>query len=219
MKLSSTTTSGTIAGALLAAAQVPGLPAWLAVSLNLGAASALVMLGQSASDCPANCPGTDGDRHPRPWQTSLFLPLWVAIIAAAAIFTLSGCVTRNPLAGQGDPPAPAYVVAPQLNAVSNALVPIADTTGQVTGTGPLPAIAVNGILAAFGAISLLIARRKSQLADQLAQGVTKAGPAAAQTVLASSADSPQFAAVAHILNQHTGSGHTPGQPTPATPPK
>ena len=216
--VSKTSVAGVAAGAFLAADEIPGLSPVLYLGLKLLAALFITILGVKASDCPANCPGTDEQRRPRPWQAVMFCPLAIIVVVILAMAAVSGCITKNPEAGPANPTAPAYVVHPALATSSNAAVALAETAGTVTGTGPLPAVAVNGLFAAIGALSLLWARHKSQVAQGMAAGVVQAGRPAVAAVLAANAESPKFSAIAEALNQNMAAGQSPGA-DPSDPPR
>ena len=59
MTKSRTTTWGAIGGAATALQALPDLPSWLRACLIVLGALAFILLGYHATDCPANCPGTD----------------------------------------------------------------------------------------------------------------------------------------------------------------
>lgn len=210
MKPSRTTLAGSAAAAFFAAAQVPELPPWLTVSLNLAAAVAFALLGKHAAECPANCPGTNEQARPRPWQRSLFEAVALVLCSAGLCLILTGCVAANPLAGPDHPGQPAYIVSPSLTTASNTAVALAETTGQVTNTGPLPAMAVNGVFATIGALSLLWARRKSQATQVIAEAVAASGPATVGAVMNHAADTPAFTMVSDALNNALPKGQAPG---------
>jgi hypothetical protein len=182
MKLSKTTVAGSTAAALIAAANVPGNPHWLIMSLNVGAAAAIAVLGKHSAECPDNCPGTGPDRRPWPWQRPLLTPLLVAVAIASLCGLFSGCVAPNPKAGPGAPGEPAYIVSPALTTASNSIVPLATTAGQVTNTGPLLPTAANAAFLLIASLSGLWAAHKSKVASTLADGVVAAGPAAVSAV-------------------------------------
>jgi hypothetical protein len=214
MKISKTTVTATIAACCFAAALAPGANSTLQLCLSLAGCVCLALFGMVSADCPANCPGTDARGKPHRQ-----LPLGLVAVTVAATFTLavaffSGCVSRNPAATPGTPGQPAYVVAPSLMIASNNAAGVAEVLGPITGTGPSLTLAVNGLFGILGALSVLWARHKSQVAEVLAGGIAKAGPAAVQTVLNSASDGTKFAAVSEMLNQQLTAGQAPGQPTP-----
>jgi hypothetical protein len=214
MQISKTTLAGTIGAASAGGSQVPGIPEWLSTTLKLVAAACFAILGRFASDCPRGCPGTDATGHPNPWQRGLFSLVMAALCVGALAAALIGCVSKSPPTVAGAPAVPAYVVSPSLTVASNTAVGVATVSGEATGSGPLFALATNGIFAAIGALSLLWARHKSAVAGALANGVVKAGPGAVNTVLASASDGPKFAAVSQALNEQLSAGQAPGQPAP-----
>lgn len=180
MRPSKTTLAGSAAGVLFAAGQVPSIPEWLKVAFNFGAALSMIQLGRHARDCPANCPGTDerGFYREDVRQQSLGLSLAASFIVVA--ITLSGCTSANPNAGQGDPPAPAFVVNPSLVTTSNQVHQIAATVDQVSASGGLLQLTVAGVFAAIAGVSGLVARHKSKVASTMADAIATAGPVAAQ---------------------------------------
>jgi len=92
---SRTTLWGAIAGASTAAQTIPELAGWPRVLLMLVAGIALGALGYHATECPANCPGTDQDGRPRVARGVsvaagvLIVLALTAVIAFAAL--TSGC--------------------------------------------------------------------------------------------------------------------------------
>jgi len=195
MKTSKTTVAGTTAATCYAVSQVPGLPEWLTISFRCGAAISIAMLGIHATDCPPNCPGTDSRGRILPPKSVLTIPILALLFLIVIVIVESGCTTPNPEAGQGDPPAPAYIVDPQINSASNTAHALATTADQVTGTGGLWQLAIAGIFAAAAGISGLYARHRSAVASSMADAVATAGPAVSTHVIDETATGPQGPAV------------------------
>jgi hypothetical protein len=202
--------AGAAAGTFYASAQLPGLNPHIELTLKLLAAIAIAALGRSASDCPKECPGTDENGRPRSRQPWLLCPVTVAAVLFVLAMSFCGCTSPNPQAGPDHPDQPAYIVNPQLTVASNTAAALAQTTGQVTGTGPLPEIAVNGVFATIGALSLLWARRKSRALATMGAGVAAAGPQAAADVLGHASDTADYAQVAAAVNDALPPGQSPG---------
>jgi hypothetical protein len=190
---------------------IPGETPLQTLALKLFAAFFIALLGHHASDCPANCPGTNDQGKPRPWQRSLFPLLAVLIVCVLWVVALAGCAVPNPGHRPGDTNSPAYIVDPRLVAVSNTASGLAGPVGEATGTGPLAGYLVACGFGIAGALSQLWARHKSQVADALAAGVAQQGPAVTAAVMAHASDGPKFAAVAQALNEQLATGQSPGQ--------
>lgn len=215
MKPSRTTQAGRVAAVFLASSQTPGLPEWAHIALVCLGAVAVAVLGHYACDCPANCPGTDADGNPRTPDRQIRLPIAGLPVLVASLLLTQGCTAPNAAHTPGDTNTPAYLPSPAINTWSNAVVPIAATTGEVAGTGTALPIAVSGIFGLVAAISALIARHKSATATTLAAAVHDAGPAAVAEAMAYASDTPRYAAVAKLLNQQCATGQAPGQPPPS----
>jgi len=207
-----TTLSGLAAGGCYTAAQTPGLPNWMTLAAHIGAALAMASLGWHATPCPPACPGTDHRGRPRPPRSALLLSALMLIASWLAIFSLTGCVTRNPAADPAHPDAPAYVPDPRIGAWSNAVVPIASTTGTATGTGPALETVAAAVFGLVAAISAVIARKRSQVAKTLAAAIHDAGPDAVADAMAYASDGPNYGAVADSLRDHCATGQAPGYP-------
>jgi hypothetical protein len=219
MKLSKTTLAGGTAAVALTVTALTGDTSHTHLAAELVGAVALAFLGRHAADCPANCPGTDANRKPRPWQRDLFNALAVVVVTSALVLIFSGCTTANPTAGQGNPPAAAYVVSPKLALYSNAVDQVAQVIGPVTGTGPAPGMVAAGIFALIGAISAGIAKRKSTESAALAAGVVSAGPQAVQAVLDHAATGPSRPAVSAAIVKARAKRVAQAGSTPSTPSK
>ena len=131
-------------------------------------------------------------------KTKLFLLLAAAVMIA-------GCVTKNPdYTGPNTNGIPAYIPDPRINSYSNQ---VAGVEGMLKPVNPYAGItdyAINGGFAMAALVSGLIARRKSAVADTLAAGAVKAGPAAVQTVLDHAGTTDLFGSVAALVNSNTG---------------
>lgn len=201
MRLSRTTLSGAAAGVSFAAAQTPGLPHWLAVAFNFGAALGMLSLGRFSTDCPLNCPGTDEDGNPRQRGRQLKLPVvWPAVALIVALGVVS-CVAPNPAAGPDNPSAPAYVVSPTLTTVSNQVHHVAAAVDQVTGLPGLGQVLAAAGFAVAAGISGYVARRRSQTARAMADALVYAGPGAVQRAKDRSAHTPARLAVAREIQK------------------
>jgi hypothetical protein len=216
MKLSKTTLAGGAAAVALTVTALTGDTTHTHMAAELVGAVALAFLGKHAADCPANCPGTDEHRRPRPWQRDLFNALAVVVITSAIVMICTGCTTANPSAGQGNPPAPAYIVSPALLSTSNAVHQVAQVAGDVTGTGPAPGVLAAAVFAAIGAVSSIVAKRKSAEAAALASGVVAAGPAAVQATLDHAAKTPHRPAVAAAIIRARATAARQQGATPST---
>lgn len=181
-RMSKTTKAGATAAALLATSDVPGLPHWIALTLNLLAAAAIAWLGKVAAECPVNCPGTDSNGTRNLRTSRSILPTLALVPLSGIVLALSGCTTPNPQAGKGSPPGPAYIASPAINDWSNAVAPFATTAGAVTATGPLLPDLAAGAFAVVAALSGLWARHKSRVASTLADAVAAQGPEAIAAV-------------------------------------
>jgi hypothetical protein len=219
MKRSRTTYSGRVAALALAASQTPHLPHWAGFTMAIVGAIAVAYLGHCASDCPPNCPGTYPDGTRRDDTNQLRFRTVGLVALAAGGLALAGCTAPNPAHQPGNTNAPAYIVSPQVAAWSNSLVPIAQTTGEVTGTGAAFPQAVAAGFGLVAAISAYIARRKSLAADTLAAAVHDQGPQAVADAMAYASDTPHYPAVAKALNAQCATGQAPGQPLPTPPQK
>jgi hypothetical protein len=182
MKPSKTTLAGSAAAVAVTVAAFTGETSHIHQIAELSAAVALALLGKHAAECPANCPGTDENRHPRPWQRDLFHALALVAITAAACVVLSGCATKNPAAGPDNPTAPAYIVDPRLGSVSNTVHGVATVLAPVAPGGAALPSAVEVVFGAVGALSLLYARHKSEVANALASSIARSGEAVTKTV-------------------------------------
>ena len=214
MRLTRTSITGSAAGTFFAASAIPDLDPHVSLLLKVLAAVAIALLGKVAADCPRACPGTDERGRPRPFSALMFAPLILAIVLAVLWPCLSGCVARNPAAGIGTPPAPTYVVSPQVAAWSNAVTEVATTAGTLTGTGPLIPTTTNAAFLLLAALSGLWARHKSAVADGLAAAVARSGPDTVRSVVAASCDDPKYAALVSALNAHLAAGQSPVCPPP-----
>ena len=190
----------------------------MTTSFQIGAALSMLLLGLHSTDCPPNCPGTDAGGRRRAASRTVVFPA-LAFIGIAAVWTFcTGCTSPNPLADPASPSEPAYVVATNFPATSNAVMAAAEAAGAATGTGPLLPLAAQGALVIFAAISAYVARRKSQLAGTLAAAIHDQGTEAVANAIAYAADSGCYGGVCSELNKHTATGQAPGQPTQPTTP-
>ena len=183
MRNSKTTLSGATAASCFAVAQVPGLPPWLVLSFNIGAAVGLALLGFHSNDCPPNCSGTDEHGNYRDTRRQRRLPFLLLPFFAVVVLALTSCAVPNPAAGTGDPPAPAYLPDPAIATWSNSVVPAVRLVAAPTGAGDLAGEIAAGVFAIVGALSVAYARHRSHVARTLADGVAAAGPAVSQAVL------------------------------------
>ena len=212
MRISRTSLAGATAGACIAIAQIPGLHRHLVLAAELAAAVAITYLGRHARDCPANCSGTDADGHPR---DTIRIPVRYVIFLAGAIALIScfaGCVIPNPDPAAVAAGAPAYLVSPALGAASNNAAAAATAAGQITGTGPLLPAATTVVFGAVGALSLLWARHKSQVAAALAAAVAAGGRPAVATALSAAEADPKLAALHALLHDALHKRLTPPIP-------
>jgi hypothetical protein len=219
MRTSQTTIAGRVAGLTLALTAAPGLPSWLTGSLTVVAALAVIYLGHRAADCPVNCPGTGPGGQPRDDVHQRRLPVRNLALAVTLLALTSGCTTPNPAYTPGQTNAPAYIVSPAVAAWSNSIVPVAQTIGEVAGTGSALPEAIAGVFALVAAISVAVARKRSATAATLAASVHDAGPEAVADALAYASDTNHYAAVAAALNEHHATGQAPGRPPTDTPKK
>ena len=129
-----------------------------------------------------------------------FPPLLVLAAFVGSCLLTSGCVAPNPKHTSPASTAPAYIVDPRLAAASNTVAQLAQVAATSTGTGPLIPTAANGILAAIGAVSLLIARHHSQTSKALARGVAAAGQTVRANVLAALDGDPKHGAASALVH-------------------
>lgn len=218
MKANKTTLSGAFAAGCLAATQVPDLPPWLGVCFRLGAAIGVASLGWHATDCPANCPGSDdqGRRLPLPERWPSLLLSFALLVPLGAV--LLGCTAPNPAAGPAAPDQPAYVVSPALAKWSNSVVGIAQQAGPLTPAGPALPEAAAAVFALVGAISAAVARSKSTQAAALARAVARAGVPTVQTVLDATHPADNAATLRQTLNRALAAVATAQAPPAAPPP-
>ena len=217
MKLSKTSLAGSAAAVALVITALTGDTTHTHMAAELAGAVALAFLDKHAADCPANCPGTDEHRRPRPWQRDLFHSLALVVIAAAAVLIFSSCAVPIKMANGATNAVPVYAVDPRIAQWSNTVSGVTTVIGPTTGTGPGLGLAVNGVFGLIGALSLLWAKHKTEVANVLASGVAQTSAAAQQTVLDVANGTPKSAAVYALVNAQLAAGQSPGQPAPSTP--
>jgi hypothetical protein len=134
-----------------------------------------------------------------------------------ALVLLAGCVTKNPeYTGPNTNGVPAFVVDPRLASAKDQVKAVTDAVKPANPYAGITDYVVDGGFGLAAIISGLIARRKSKVADTIAAGAVKAGPAAVQTILDHAAEGAHFAAVADLVNVNTGSNQTiTGQAKPS----
>lgn len=199
---------------MMAVSSVPEFNDWIRLTARFAAAGAIALLGYHATDCPANCPGTDDRGRPRPWPQTLCTVLLLALMAIAIATACAGCTAPNPAAGTGDPPAPAYVVSPSLGPWSNAVVGAAQQAAPVVPGGPLLPEAAAAVFALIGAISVAVARSKSRQAAALNRAVARTGTETARTVIESAHPADDAATMRETINRALAMIQT-DQPPPA----
>jgi len=131
-----------------------------------------------------------------------------------ALFAVGGCVTKNPdYTGPNTNGIPQYVVDPRIYSASNQVRGVTDAIKPVNPYAGLTEYAVTGGFGLAALISGFIARRKSVVADTIAAGAVKAGPAAVNIILEHAAETSHFASVADLVNSNTGANQpTVGKP-------
>lgn len=134
-----------------------------------------------------------------------------------ALVILAGCVTKNPdYTGPNTNGVPQYVVDPRINSYSNQVAGVAGMLKPVNPYAGITDYAINGGFFLAAVISGLIATKKNNaaktsaaIADTIAAGAVKAGPAAVQTVLDHAGTTDLFGSVAALVNSNTGANQTP----------